>query len=645
MCSSTVFRISDENLKKDTMISINDIPWVQLLKQNHYHASPRDWSDQVIYFLLIDRFSDGNEDGYKDVAGQIIHGTTQRFSPGDAGNAVQTQADIQNWQSAGAQWLGGTLKGIQSKIGYLKRLGVTSLWISPVLRQRPGVDDYHGYGTQNFLEVDPHFGTAQDFKDLVDAAHAAGLNVILDVILNHSADVFQYDTVDPNTGRFYEPMWNGDTFPVAGWRDGSGVPSLPFPTPVNPADTDAAVWPKELQADGVFTRKGKIGNWDHVPETTEGDFEGLKDIHQGTGPVDDYTPSAAMQVLTEAYQYWIAYADVDGFRVDTVKHMDRGAMRYFASAIHEFSQTLGKDSFLLVGEITGSREDAVEIRDETGLDAALGLADVQGQMVDTVKGWTNPQNYFDLFRNSYQVDKASHTWFRNHVVTNFDDHDLVRMGRSYKARFASDQEGSALELAVLAMNATTLGIPCIYYGSEQRFDGKFPTAADPHPATDFKADRYIREAMFGGNFGSFRSRGRHFFDESAEVYMQLANILAIRRNDLALRRGRQYLRPISEDGISFWYPTRIGPGRMTSVVAWSRIIANREVVCAMNTDVVSRRAAWVTIDAGLHSIGDKFQCAYSTEQGQQGSEVAAEGRNGLAISIDVGPAGFVIMAP
>ena len=152
------------------------------------------------------------------------------FSPADAGNAVATQADIAKWDLAGTKWLGGTLKGITSKIGYLKRLGVTTLWISPVLRQRKDVDDYHGYGIQNFLEVDPHFGTDQDFKDLVAAAHNAGLYAILDVVLNHSADVFQYNTVDP-AGNFYTPPWTGATYPVLGWRDPTGAATLPFPIP------------------------------------------------------------------------------------------------------------------------------------------------------------------------------------------------------------------------------------------------------------------------------------------------------------------------------------------------------------------------------------------------------------------------------
>jgi len=626
------------------MFSIKDIPWAQLLQPNGYHPSPRDWSDQVIYFLLVDRFSDGKENGYKDVSGQTVQGSTKRFSPADAGNAVLSQAAIQDWEFAGTQWLGGNLAGIASKMGYLKRLGVTTLWISPVLRQRKGVDDYHGYGIQNFLEVDPHFGTDKDFTDLVIAAHNAGLYVILDVILNHSADVFQYDTRDQD-GNLYEPGWSGVTYPVRGWRDPSGAATLPFPGRVNPADSDSAVWPVELQDDGVFTCKGKIYDWNATPEKTEGDFEGLKDIHQGAGDVAEYAPSSALRTLADAYKYWLAYADLDGFRVDTVKHMDLGATRFFASEIHEFAQSIGKDSFFLVGEITGSRGEAVDTRDQTGLDAALGLADVQGLLADTAKGWTNPKWYFDIFRNSVQIDKATHTWFRNHVVTTFDDHDLVRMGRSHKARFAADAEGRALELAVLAMNATTLGIPCIYYGSEQLFNGSFPTAVNTNPKNDFKADRYIRETMFGAGFGSFQSRDRHFFDESGDTYKRLTAILAIRKNELALRRGRQYFRPISEDGIGFWYPDRIGQGRMMSVVAWSRIMANREVVCAINTDVASARTAWVTIDARLNAIEGKFQYAYSTDPAQVGSPVSVEGRNGSAIRVSVPPAGFVIMTP
>ncbi len=138
--------------------------------------------------------------------------------------------------------------------------------------------------------------------------------------------------------------------------------------------------------------------------------------------------------------------------------MDPGATRVVASAIKEFAQSIGKDSFFLVGEITGSRPFAFELMQITGLDAALGLADVQGRLEYAVKGWQDPSDYFDLFRNSELVGQGSHTWFGPHVVTSYDDHDQVRKGND-KARFAAEADGATLAAAALALNATTLGIP------------------------------------------------------------------------------------------------------------------------------------------------------------------------------------------
>ena len=113
---------------------------------------------------------------------------------------------------------------------------------------------------------------------------------------------------------------------------------------------------------------------------------------------------------------------------------------------------------------------AVFVEGTTGLDAAPGLGHLQDKLESSVKGWTDPNEYFSLFANSIQVEKESHAWFRGHVVTSYDDHDHAQRWHG-KRRFAADPEGPALELAALALNATTLGIPCIYCGSEQCFDG------------------------------------------------------------------------------------------------------------------------------------------------------------------------------
>ena len=214
-------------------------------------------------------------------------------------------------------------------------------------------------------------------------------------------------------------------------------------------------------------------------------------------------------------------------------------------------------------------------------------------------------------------------------MTSYDDHDQVRQGKR-KSRFAAGPEGAALASAALAVNVLTLGIPCVYYGSEQRFDG--------HGGND----RYIREAMFGGRFGPFRSRDRHCFDETNPVFTELAALLAMRGEELALRRGRQYLREISGDGISFGFPARFD-GPIRSVVAWSRILSAREVVCAVNTDPASWRTAWVTLDAGLHAIGDRYAYRHRSDGLPGAVEVAP--LNGRAIEVTVPPAGVAVLVP
>ena len=184
-------------------------------------------------------------------------------------------------------------------------------------------------------------------------------------------------------------------------------------------------------------------------------------------------------------------------------------------------------------------------------------------------------------------------------------------------------------LNVLALNATTLGIPCIYYGTEQCFDGHGDN------------DRYLREAMFGGQFGAFESRNLHFFDEDGPAYRELAKLLEIRRQHITLRRGRQYLRPISGDGVTFGLPHMIG-NQIRSVVPWSRVFNNQEMLLSINTDYHQPRTAWVTIDDRLHEVGDKLKCIYSTDTDQVGTAVEVKTKNGKSVLLTVPAAGFVI---
>ena len=153
---------------------------ISLPRRQRFHPSPADWRDEVLYFLLVDRFSDAQES------------SRSRLDRNQRDSARPPGSDGQDWrwdrwaESGAHRWQGGTIQGVASKLDYLQQLGISTIWISPVFKQRGHLDTFHGYGIQHFLDVDPHFGTRQDLVDLVDAAHQRDMRIILDIIFNHS---------------------------------------------------------------------------------------------------------------------------------------------------------------------------------------------------------------------------------------------------------------------------------------------------------------------------------------------------------------------------------------------------------------------------------------------------------------------------
>src|SRR5262252_4559953 len=265
--------------------SLLDIDF-EALTSRKFTPSPAAWEDQVLYFLLVDRFSDGNERdtlGY-DSGNPASTSTTPPYTESDP-----NRIDYDEWLSAGGKWQGGTIKGLKSKLGYLKRLGITALWISPIFRQVAFEPSYHGYGIQNFLDVDPHFGNREELQDFVQAAHAQGIYVILDIIAHHTGNVFSYDAdryavQDASTGRTYnDPRWDGKPYAVQGFNDRSGQPSILSNASgqygFEASWPDGGVWPREFQDFAKFRRNGVITNWDYSPEYLEGDMFALKTLN------------------------------------------------------------------------------------------------------------------------------------------------------------------------------------------------------------------------------------------------------------------------------------------------------------------------------------------------------------------------------
>jgi glycosidase len=607
-----------------------------------YTPSPSDWRNEVLYFLLPDRFSDGQEATRRLLSRDEIRGLRAGQSrPGWS---------WQDWAESGKRWQGGTLQGIRGRLDYLQGLGVTAIWIGPVFKQRARLDTYHGYGIQDFLDVDARFGDRGDLIDLVAAAHARQMRVILDIIVNHSGDNWAY--VPP--GRPLEegrneppyrpwPSFYGDPGNEAtrgwqlAWRNEQHVA---FTTDGNNLqDRHQGVWPRELQGLWPYTRAGRgdLGAGDiedpHA-EHKRTDFLVLKDFALDVGDT--------LSNLVSCYQYWIALTDIDGFRIDTVKHMSLEEARNFCGAIREFADTLGKQNFLLVGEIAGGDRFQDFVLDnlavlQRNLSAALDIGNARLNLTAAAKSDAPGATYLASFDEASQGFE-SHRALGNRHVSILDDHDHV-FGQKirFSAQLPDDSPVKDYHVAAAtAFQLFTLGIPCIYYGTEQAFAGPAQSQlrylqAEGWNASQNWADRYLREAMFGPEhprahhdqplqtqisaqdellpgFGPFGTAGGHCFDTDSPSFVRIAALCAARAGHQVLRVGRQYPRQLRLPHTWFVMPAA------GELVAWSRILNAHEAVVVVNPNPQESRGGDVVIAAELSPPGTEYVVVANTAE-------------------------------
>ena len=293
--------------------------------------SPPDWRDQWIYFLMVDRFNNSQ------------------------GPPAHEPFDDRNFDG----FQGGNLASIQDQLLYIKNLGAGAIWVSPILKNVPFEEGtYHGYGIHDFLHVDPRFArdsenADDEFRSLVDAAHKLGMYVILDIVLNHTGDVFAYlcDSGEVNClhSGGAEADFRANPRGIQ-WRDEKGNPNAEWPAIENItlAPANALVWPTELQRNQYFRRQGTPGPSDD----TIGDFASLKQFR--TDLVD------VQQLLIRCYEYVIARYDIDGFRIDTLRYLKDGFPLLFGNAIREYALSIGKKNFFTFGEVfVGDAEEQI----------------------------------------------------------------------------------------------------------------------------------------------------------------------------------------------------------------------------------------------------------------------------------------------
>jgi glycosidase len=542
------------------------------LPNKTYFNINREWREEFIYFLLVDRFHDDSPRAPASQPGRSL--------------GVQVPDDF----------YGGKIRGITRNLDYIANLGCTAIWLSPIFENNATA--YHGYNIKNYLNVDPHFGTKQDLIDLVEAAHGRTppIRIILDVVINHSGDNWAYP------GDFPYYYWNDQQFNLDHWRNDG------YPIPL------------ELRDEKFYHRRGQIRNWDTYPENQHGDISALKDYEND----DNEAGSELVNILIKAHCYWIREADVDGFRVDAVKHMGEVACSRFCSNIREYAYSLGKRGFFLFGEVATPNDEIMDRYigqntsrqdgDKTvffGLNSVLDFR-LAGDLPWVIKGLRDPRPLFD--RLDAQRDRALNRGeIGRYLVTFVDNHDSFWQPGGRFANGAPDEQVVAAAGYLLC----ALGTPCIYYGTEQGFEGK-------------GSDGQMREAMFDRNMP-----GVNLLNQDCNIYKQIAQIAAVMRSNEALRFGRMYFRQISGDGVHFGFPFG-----NSYTLAFSRILYPREVLVAYNVSSQERHDR-IVVDNSIHKAGDKMNFLY----GKPGSIIVQQRNHDgpLYVQLDLDPRQFVIL--
>lgn len=408
-------------------------------------ASSSSSQGELIYFVMVDRFANG--DPTNDTGGLGDDPRINGLNKSDHGF-----------------YHGGDIAGLKAKIPYIKSLGFTAIWVTPVVRQLAVSPDgkssaYHGYWGAGFDEVDPHLGSLAEFKEFVRATHEAGMKVILDIVTNHTADAISYA--------------NGNSYVSIGespYRDSSGkkinlksltrmdkspklsakksFPKTPFVYPANRAIKSPA-WLNDV------TNYHNRGDSSFAGESSEhGDFFGLDDIFTEKPEV--------VSGFIDIYSKWITDTGVDGFRIDTVKHVNVEFWQKFLPAMRAAAQRGGKSDFPMWAEVFDAEPTATSYWVRSGGFTEVLDFPFQQRVLNFIKERT-ALPLATLF-NSDDFYLRSGTDV-NRLGTFLGNHDMGRVGAFIGLDRGPEIALKQAELAH-ALLYTLRGTPIVYYGDE-----------------------------------------------------------------------------------------------------------------------------------------------------------------------------------
>lgn len=452
------------------------------------HVPSPDWRDQVIYFVMTDRFADGDPKNNDQGAGEYNPADRSRFS-------------------------GGDLAGLRQRLDYIQGLGATAVWVTPPVANQwlspdGGYGGYHGYWAQHFKQVDPHLGTLDDYRRLSDALHRRGMYLVQDVVVNHVGNFFTYR----------ERWREGD--PAHGWEAHDRSPPVPRPTQA-PFDQNDPRDPAQRAA-GIYHWTPDVRDYDDERQLLDFQMSGLDDLNTEN--------PAVRRALRESFGFWIREAGVDALRIDTAFYVPAS---FFADFLHATDpQAPGVD---LVARATG-RTGLHVFGEGFGIDRPFD--DTQARRIERYASGPGREGLLpaminfplygtlgDVFARgrptaelAHRIESMMKVHRQPHLMPSFvDNHDVDR--------FLAGGSEAALRQSLLAI-FTLPGIPTIYYGTEQGF-------TQP------------RASMFAAGWGS---GGRDRFDTAAPLYRAIAGMAELRRQHRVLSRGTPELLRASAAG-------------------------------------------------------------------------------------------------
>jgi len=545
-------------------------------------------SDESAYFVMTDRYANG--DTTNDNGGAKAGAYDSGFEPSDYG-----------------MFHGGDFKGLTNSLDRIKKLGFTSIWVTPPVKQQTMQGNsaaYHGYWGLDFTTIDPHLGTEYDFKEFVVKAHAIGLKVIIDIVVNHTADIIQYSDNNSYVSQKSSPYLDAagkpidlalvagkDTFPKLD-------ANISFAKKPSVDANNANIKKPAFLNDITNYHNRGDSNWSGT-SVFDGDFYGLDDVFTEKPEV--------VKGWIDVWSNWITKFGIDGYRIDTAKHVNPEFWRAFIPAILKAAKAAGKTDFPIYGEVYDANPltTAKFVRDQ----AFPGILDFafQSNVTAFVTDGRGAEKLVELFNADDLYTTATTSAYG--LTTFLGNHDMGRIGSFIESAANSDADALAKSKLANALLLLLRGGPAIYYGDEKGMTGNGGDKAARQDMFPTLVSYWQDEKRIGSDPIGTRSA----FNVTNPLEDQITAMQAIIKANPALRSGTQQLR--YGNGVLF---------------ATTRYLDGQEYAVVFNAGEVAQEVKF-----SVSTVGSKWTPILGTS--------ISSSVLGANLTVKVGPTSYVVL--